>query len=139
LWTTTVEISAAWFSRAGAHEATPRASDLVVSQLANELQRQVAALTARPGFERHYWLQTQLRRSTSAACSAIAEGFQRSNPHDFARFIRNARMLIDDSRNQIVKAKGLGLVPAGEADRLRILADRASAAASSLMRYLQAC
>ena len=133
-----MQIPAAWFVPARGAEAVPRASDLVVSQLAGDLQRHVAALTARPGFERHYWLQTQLRRSASAACSAIADGFSHSNPHDFARFIRSARMLIDDARNQIVQAKALGLVPAVEADRLRVLADRASAAASSLLRYLQA-
>jgi four helix bundle protein len=119
--------------------AAPRAGDLVVSQLAIQLQREVTALTARPGFERHYWLQNQLRRSAASACSAVAEGFSRSEPHDFARFVRNARGLIDDCRNQIAQAKTLGLVPANEADRLRILADRASSAASSLMRYLQGC
>jgi four helix bundle protein len=114
-----------------------RSSDLIVSQLAEELRREISALTSRPGFERHYWLQHQLRRSAAAACSSIADGFTRENAHDFARFVRNARMLIDDVRNQIVKAKAFGLVPAGEADRLRILADRASASAGSLMRYLQ--
>lgn len=134
-----MDIPTACFVPTRATVPARRASDLVVSQLAAELQRQVHAFTGRPGFERQYWLQMQLRRSASSACSSIAEGFSHSDPQVFARFIRNARMLIDDTRNQIVKAKSLGLIPGGEADQLRILADRASAAASSLMRYLQAC
>ena len=133
-----MDIPAGWFVPSRQTAGAPRASDLLVSQLAAELERNVTALTRRPGFERHPWLQTQLRRSASAAAATIGEGFTRTHPHDFARFVRRARMLIDDTRNQIIQAKSLGLVPPGEADRLRLLADRASSAASSLMRYLQA-
>ena len=70
--------------------------DLLVWQLASEVRAQVHLWTNSPGFERQFWLQSQLRRAAQSACANVAEGFGRFKPKDFARFVRNARGSLDN-------------------------------------------
>src|SRR5688572_252746 len=65
-------------------------TELIAWQLANELKLAVYALLERGPIARHGDLRGQLQRSASNAPRAIAEGFGRYLPDDFARYLRYA-------------------------------------------------
>ena len=106
-------------------------------QLANEVRLRVHRCTDCSGFRDQLWLQGQLRRSAQSACANVAEGFGRFKPKDFARFVRNARGSMEEIKSHLEEAGLLRLAGETELREIRVLADRACAAATKLIRYLE--
>jgi four helix bundle protein len=110
---------------------------LLVWQLADELRRCVHRSTDSAAFRQQHWLQGQLRRAAHSACANVAEGFGRYKPKDFARFVRTARGSLEETKAHLDQVRLLGLVGDSEVHEIRSLANRACAAATKLIRYLE--
>ncbi len=106
-------------------------------QLANELRLHVHRCTDVSGFRQQLWLQGQLRRSAQSACANLAEGFGRFKPKDFARFVRTARGSLEEIKTHLDEVELLQLAGQTELGEIRSLANRACAAATKLIRYLE--
>jgi len=112
-------------------------TELHAWQLAEAVRTEVAALTARPEFQRHIELRTQLRRSSESSCANIAEGFSRYQPKDNARFLRIAKSSLSETIEHLMVAEHHGLITANKAKELTILAKRSRGACTQLIRYLE--
>lgn len=113
-----------------------RYTDLEVWKNASALRDQVNRLVMLPEFARHSWIQTELRRAAQAACTGIADGFDRG-PRDFARFVQSARARLTEVRDLLVEATRLRLVTGARAAGIGALAEAALRSASSLLRDLE--
>lgn len=60
-------------------------------QMERELAKYVFILTNKDEFKREYSLKDQIKRSSGSAMDNIAEGFDRSSPKDFRRFLYIAK------------------------------------------------
>jgi four helix bundle protein len=109
----------------------------LVWQLADELRRHVHRCTDPDGFRHQLWLQGQLRRAAHSACANVAEGFGRFKPKDFARFVRNARGSLEETKAHLDEVHLPGLASENDVREIRELAKRACAAATKLIRYLE--
>ena len=114
-----------------------RYEDLLVWQLADELRSCVHHCTARAAFRQQQWLQSQLRRAAQSACANVAEGFGRYKPKDFARFVRTARGSLEETKAHLDQVRLLGLASETEVCEIRALANRACAAGTKLILYLE--
>jgi four helix bundle protein len=114
-----------------------RYEDLLVWQLADELRSYVHRSTDSAAFRQQQWLQGQLRRAAQSACANVAEGFGRYKPKDFARFVRAARGSFEETKAHLDEVRLLGLADEAEVSEIRSLANRACAAATKLIRYLE--
>ena len=88
-------------------------------------------------FQQQHWLQGQLRRAAQSACANVAEGFGRYKPKDFARFVRTARGSLEETKTHLDQVQLLGLAGETEVREIRSLANRACAAATKLILYLE--
>ena len=78
-----------------------RYEDLVVWQLANELQRAVFELTATGPASRDFKFRDQVRDSAASVTRNIAEGFGRFGDAEFAWFLRVARGSLTETHNSL--------------------------------------
>jgi four helix bundle protein len=111
-------------------------TDLVVWQLARELERGVFAFTAtgRVRMDRDYC--KQIRESAASAPANIAEGFGRFWPAEFAHKLRIARGELYETHDHLLKGLSENYLPVDEANRLLKLANRSIGAATRLLAYL---
>ena len=116
-----------------------RVEDLVVWQLAFELQREVFAFTAIGAAWRDVKFREQIRDASASATRNTAEGFGRFRPKEFARFLEIAHGSLDETKDGLHIGRSRNYLPASEHDRLIVLATRALAANAALGRYLRSC
>jgi four helix bundle protein len=114
-----------------------RYEDIVAWQLADELKREVFALTATGLPARDFKFRDQIRDSSASATRNIAEGFGRFRPAEFARFLEFARGSLTETHNSLRDGRDRGYFTAADCDRLSRLAGRAAKATSGLIRYLR--
>jgi four helix bundle protein len=113
-----------------------RYEDLIVWQLANELQRGVFALTATGPASRDFKFRDQIRDASSSAPRNIAEGFGRFADAEFATFLRIARGSLMETHNTLRDGHDRGYFSADDKERCQHLAVRAMKAAAALVLYL---
>jgi len=113
-----------------------RYEDLVVWQLANELQRAVFELTATGPASRDFKFRDQVRDSAASVTRNVAEGFGRFGDAEFACFLRVARGSLTETHNSLRDGHDRGYFTATEMAGLQRLAIRAIKAATGLIRYL---
>ncbi len=113
-----------------------RLEDLIVWQLASELERRVFAFTARPPAERDVDFCSQIRRSASSAPRNIAEGFGRFWPAEFAYKLRIARGEVRETNDHLGLAINEKYIDVQEHVVMFRLADRAIGASTRLLQYL---
>jgi four helix bundle protein len=116
-----------------------RYEDLIVWQLAHELQRAVFALTASGPVNRDFKFCAQIREAASSGPRNIVEGFGRFSPGDFARFLEIAKGSLMETHNHVRDGFERGYFTEEERGRLCRLAGRAIKAAIPFIRYLQSC
>jgi len=116
-----------------------RYEDLIVWQLAHELQRDVFASIASGPVSRDFRFCNQIRDASSSGPRNIAEGFGRFNPGDFARFLEIAKGSLMETHNHARDGYERGYFTEEQRERLCRLAGRAIKAAIPLIRYLQSC
>jgi four helix bundle protein len=111
--------------------------DLAAWQLARELERQVFAFTAALPPSRDFEYCRQIRKASSSAPRNIAEGFGRFWPGDFARFVRNARGSLKETRDHLDAGLERGYLEASVHAECVRLANRALGASTRLAVYLE--
>jgi four helix bundle protein len=114
-----------------------RYEDIVAWQLADELKREVFALTATGPPARDFKFRDQIRDSSASATRNIAEGFGRFRPADFARFLEFARGSLTETHNSLRDGRDRGYFTDTDCDRLSRLAARAAKATTRLILYLR--
>ena len=116
-----------------------RYEDLVCWQLADELEREVVALTDAGPASKDFKFRDQIRDSSSSATRNIAEGFGRYWPADFARFMTIARASLMETHSSTRTGRNRGYFTEEQTARLQSLAQRAGKASTELIRYLETC
>jgi four helix bundle protein len=111
--------------------------ELMVWQLADELQTAIHRLASRPAFDRRPDLRRQLVRAAESPCANLAEGFARYHPREFARFVRIAKGSLAEVIEHVRTAHDVSLVTIAEATELIRTARRALGAATKLAQYLE--
>jgi len=114
-----------------------RYRDLECWQLASELKMRVYAATTADGVRRDRRFCDQIRDAARGGPRAIAEGFARFRPADFARFLEYARASLIETQNHLDDARDCRYIDSATHDELIVLADRAIGAVTSLRRYLK--
>ena len=114
-----------------------RFEDLIVWQLADELQKEIFAFTRQPPACRDRKFCDQIQDSIRSVTRNAAEGFGRFQPKDFRGFLRFAAGSLHETNNHLSDARKLGYISAKEFDRMRRLTLRAIKANNRLMNYLQ--
>jgi hypothetical protein len=94
-----------------------RYEDIVAWQLADELKREVFALTATGQAARDF----------------------KFRPAEFARFLEFARGSLTETHNSLRDGRDRGYFSAADCDRLSLVAGRAAKATTRLTRYLRSC
>ncbi len=106
-------------------------------KLSNELKLGVYRLIAGTGAERDFRFRDQLRDSAASAPRNIAEGFGRFLPRDFSQYMRIANGSLMETSNHLEDGCDRGYFKHADVEPLLVLAKRASAASTALIRYLQ--
>jgi four helix bundle protein len=116
-----------------------RFQDLEAWQLANEVKREVFALTETGAAAGDFRFRDQLRGSAASAPRNIAEGFGRFRPKDFARGCEIASGELHETESSLLD--GLDRRYFAEADVRRVVAltPRARMVNTRLMLYLRTC
>jgi four helix bundle protein len=113
-----------------------RTEDLIVWQLASELERRVFAFTATPPVDHNGDFCRQIRKSASSAPRNIAEGFGRFWPAEFAHKLRIARGELRETHDHLGLAIDQKYIDVHDYAVMFRLADRAIGASTRLLRYL---
>src|SRR5688572_29494780 len=111
--------------------------ELIVWQLAYQLKLGVYELIRTTRIRSDRDLHDQLRNSARATPRLIAEGFGRSLPGDFARYLRTANGELKETFDSLRDAVDSGYATQEQIVPLQRLSKRASKAASSLIAYLR--
>lgn len=114
-----------------------RYRDLECWQLASELKMRVYAATTADGVRRDRRFCDQIRDAARGGPRAIAEGFGRFRPADFARFLEYARASLIETQNHLDDARDCHYINDVTHSELITLADRAIGAVTGLRRYLK--
>ena len=113
--------------------------DLIVWQLAKNLQGEVFAFISRPSVARDFRFCDQIRESTRSATRNTAEGFGRFDPPEFRRFLKIAAGSLHETKNHLHDALASGYLVPAEHERLVRLTLRAIKANNRLQAYLARC
>lgn len=87
-----------------------RFEDLIAWQKARELTKLVYEMTRKEPFAKDYGLAGQIQRAAVSVMSNIAEGFERSSPADFHRFLVIAKASCAEVRSQLYVALDIGYI-----------------------------
>ncbi|CAN5883798.1 hypothetical protein BH18ACI5_BH18ACI5_23640 [soil metagenome] len=112
--------------------------EFIVWQLADEVRREVIAITDAEPVRRDWSFRKQIRDACDSACANFAEGFRRYKYKQFAHFVRIVRGSLKDVIDQLDSALQKQYITADTARRLQRLCQRALSAAAGLIRWLEA-
>jgi len=85
-----------------------RFEELLVWQKSRALCGRIYRVTGAGAFARDFGLRDQIQRAAVSIMSNVAEGFERNNQREFARFISIARGSAGEVRSQLYLARDLG-------------------------------
>ena len=102
-----------------------RFEDLITWQLAAELKRAVFAFTARNHVCHDFKYCNQIRESTRSATRNTADGFGRSYPKEFIRFLRITAASLNETIDHLHEGLSCGYLAPDEHESLFRLTRRA--------------
>jgi four helix bundle protein len=111
--------------------------EFIVWQLADEVRREVIAITDADPVSRDWNFRKQIRDSCDSACANFAEGFGRYQHKQFAYFLRIVRGSLHEVIDQLDSALEKRYISPETARHLQRLCKRALAAAAGLIRWLE--
>jgi len=114
-----------------------RFEDPIAWQRAHELARNIYKTTLRSNFNRDFALRDQIRRAALSPMCNIAEGYARSGPKEFLRFLDIARGSSAEVQSLLYIAKASEYISAEEFRQLYELADEVTALIAGLTRSLR--
>ena len=112
-------------------------TELDAWKLANELKLGVYDLIQSDQVKRDLEFRNQIRNAAASAPRNIAEGFGRYQPREFSQYLRIANGSLMETSNHLQDGKDRGYFKSEDVERLQLLARRASAAVTALIRYLK--
>ena len=112
-------------------------TELDAWQLANQLKLGIYELIRSGEAARDFEFRNQIRNAAASAPRNIAEGFGRFLPRDFSQYLRIANGSLMETSNHLQDGCDRGYFKPADIAPLQTLARRASAATTSLIRYLQ--
>jgi len=116
-----------------------RYEDLEAWQLADELRREVLALTETGPASRDFKFRDQIRDAVSSAARNIAEGFGRYHPPDFARFMQYSLSSTMETQDLLTDGIERRYFTEQTTNPARDLAKRSLQVSKGLIRYLKSC
>jgi four helix bundle protein len=111
--------------------------ELEAWQLADDLRREVIAMSAKAPACEDFRFCNNLRDAAASTCRNIAEGFARRRPRQFAHFMVIALGSLAETSDQLLEAGHRGYLSDAELERLKRLAERVRQTSEGLLRYLQ--
>ena len=100
-----------------------RFEDLVAWQKARRLTSAIYGATQNGSFAKDFGLAGQLQRAAVSIMSNIAEGYERSNPGDFFRFLCIAKASCAEVRSQLYVSLDIGYITQQQFDLLMMQAE----------------
>lgn len=92
--------------------------DLIAWQKARMLAKEIYQATNKGEFAKDFGFRDQIRRASVSVMSNIAEGFERTSPADFMRFLLIAKASCGEVRSQLYLALDVGYINQADCDRL---------------------
>ena len=124
--------------RCSAVQAVARSfTELAAWQLSNELKLGIYELIRRGPAQTDLEFRNQIRNAAASAPRHIAEGFGRYYPKEFSQYLRIANGSLMETSNHLADGVDRGYFAKAGAERLQLIARRASAAVTRLIKYLQ--
>jgi four helix bundle protein len=114
-----------------------RYEDLEAWQLADELKREVYALTATEPASRDFKFRDQIRDSAASSTKNIAEGFGRFSPGDNARFVEISVSSTMETKDSLKDGVDRGYFTPARAVRAQQLAERSIQCSTKYIVYLK--
>jgi four helix bundle protein len=111
--------------------------ELTTWQLADELRREILALTATTQARDDKRFRESMWSAIGSVCHNLAEGFARRNDREFAQFIRIALGSLAEVDDHLHEATQRQLLTIADFTRLQRLADHVKATATKLLHSLQ--
>ena len=116
-----------------------RYEDLEAWQIADELKREVYALTASGPAARDLEYRNQIRDSAASSTKNIAEGFGRFHPGDNARFVEISLASTMETQDSLKDGVDRGHFTPERVARARELAERSIQCSKGFIVYLKRC
>src|SRR4051812_21497151 len=116
-----------------------RYEDLEAWQLADELKREVYALTATGSAAKDFEFCKQIRASAASSTKNIAEGFGRFSPADNARFVEISVASTMETKDSVKDGVDRGHFTPERALRAQQLAERSIQCSTKFIVYLKSC
>jgi four helix bundle protein len=116
-----------------------RYEELEAWQIADELRREVLALTETGPISRDFEFRDEIRDAVSSAVRNIPEGFGRFRPADFARFMEYSLASTMETQDLITEGIERRYFTLETTKNARQLAERSLKVSRGLVRYLKNC
>jgi four helix bundle protein len=116
-----------------------RYEDLEAWQIADELKREVYALTETGPASKDFDFRNQIRASAASSTKNIAEGFGRFNPGDNARFVEISVSSTMETKDSLKDGVDRGHFTPERALRAQQLAERSIQCSTKFIVYLKSC
>ena len=114
-----------------------RFEDLHCWQDARKLVRLIYDLTKKKEFSKDFGLKDQIRRSAISGMANISEGFHRSSPKDFIKFLDYSRSSIAETTSHCYVALDQGYINDAELTETKEMADRTWKRINKFISYLK--
>jgi four helix bundle protein len=114
-----------------------RFEDLIAWQKARDLTKEIYLLTRENDFAKDFGLSGQIQRAAVSIMSNIAEGFERSSPGDFQRFLLIAKGSSGEVRSQLYIAMDIGYITEEQFQRLNQYVVEVSRVIGGLLASIQ--
>lgn len=114
-----------------------RFEDILAWQNARVLLKKIYKFTSAGAAGRDFDYKSQIRRAAVSIMSNIAEGFERGNRKEFARFLEIAKGSSGEVRSLLYVALDLEYIERGAFDELSLEAQTISQQIASLVRHLK--
>jgi four helix bundle protein len=111
--------------------------DLEAWKLADQLRREIIALTATPHVAQDRKFCDEIRSASGSICRNLAEGFCRYHHREFAQFLRIALGSVGEMQDLLQETFQRRFIEKVEFDRLWMLSERTKAASTKLLTYLR--
>jgi four helix bundle protein len=116
-----------------------RYEDLEAWQIADELKREMYALTETGPASRDFEFRNQIRASAASSTKNIAEGFGRFSPGDNARFVEISIASTMETKDSLKDGVDRGHFLPERVARAHQLAERSIQCSTRFIVYLKSC
>ncbi|MFA5700759.1 MAG: four helix bundle protein [Desulfuromonas sp.] len=114
-----------------------RFEDLIAWQKARALTQLIYWLTRETPLAQDFGLRDQIQRASVSVLSNIAEGFDRSTPTEFHRFLVIAKGSCAEVRAQLYVAMDAQLISISQFEKAKMLAEETSRVIAGLRRSVE--